>query len=275
MRRRHLRRAVLALALAAPAAPAARAQPGGAEPSSSIRLSYTLYSHGFHVLNVVVDLRLSPQGYAVRLNDRTAGFLGLMLHTDVTSTATGRFAADGARPLRFESAGYSRGAQRRTVLEYADGNPSVRVLTPDEPRRDRVDPGRTAGSIDTLSAIAELVHEVQRDGHCDGRAVVFDGLRLSQVSARTAGRQAVPQDPRSPYGGEALRCDFVSLQIGGFLHNDEEARMREPQHGTAWVAAAAPGLPALPLRITFESPKLGLATMFLSRIEQGPVGTGG
>ncbi len=282
MSRRHLRTGLLApvFALAAAAAtpaatPAAWAQPSASDASRTIRLSYTLYGHGLHVLNVVVDLRLSGQGYSVRLNDRTAGFLGLMLHTDVTSTATGRFASGGVRPVRFESAGYSRGAQRRTVLEYVDGNPAVRVLTPSEPRRDRVDPAQTAGSIDTLSAIADMVHEVQQDGRCDGHALVFDGLRLTQVSARTVGRQTVPQDDRSPFGGTALRCNFVSLQVGGFLHNDEEARMRRPQHGTAWVASVGQGLPEMPVRISFENPKLGLATMFLSKVEQGRVGAGG
>ncbi len=275
MSRRHLSTGLLALALAA-AAPAASAQGGGGgEASRAIRLSYTLYGHGFHVLNVVVDLRLTGQGYSVRLNDRTAGFLGLMLHTDVTSTATGRFDSGGVRPVRFESTGYSRGAQRQTVLDYVDGNPAVRVLTPSEPRRDRVDPAQTVGSIDTLSAMADMMHEVQQHGSCDGRALVFDGLRLTQVSARTVGQQTVPPDGRSPYGGTALRCDFVSLQIGGFLHNEEEARLRKPQHGTAWVAPVGQGLPALPVRITFENPKLGLATMFLTKIEQGPAGAGG
>ena len=273
---RHFRTGLLALALAA-AAPAGLAQPNGAggDASRTIRLSYTLYGHGFHVLNVVVDLRLSGAGYSVRLNDRTAGFLGLMLHTDVTSTATGRFTSAGVRPVRFESTGYSRGAQRQTVLEYVDGNPSVRVLTPSEPRRDRVDPAQTTGSIDTLSAMADMMREVQQDGRCDGHATVFDGLRLTQVSARTVGQQTVPPDGRSPYGGSALRCDFVSLQTGGFLHNDEEARLRKPQHGSAWVAPVGQNLPALPVRITFENPKLGLATMFLTKIEQGPAGVGG
>ncbi len=275
MSRRQFRTSLLALALAA-AAPAAHAQgTGGSDPSRTIRLSYALYGHGFHVLNVVVDLRLSAQGYSVRLNDRTVGFLGFMLHTDVTSTATGRFASGGVRPVRFESTGYSRGAQRQTVLEYVDGNPTVRVLTPSEPRRDQVDPARTAGSIDTLSALADMMHEVQQHGSCDGRALVFDGLRLTQVSARTIGQQTVPPDGRSPYGGTALRCDFVSLQVGGFLHDDEEARMRKPQHGTAWVEPVGQGLPALPVRITFENPRLGLATMFLTKIEQAPAGAGG
>ena len=254
----------------------ARAGSTAAEAARTIRLSYVLFGHGFHVMDVSVEFRLAPQSYSMRLNDHTVGLLGFMAHTDVTSTATGRFVPGGVQPVHFESSGFSRGAQRDTVLDYVDGNPVVRVLTPREPRRDPVDPARTRGSIDTLSAMADMVHLVQEGGRCDGRALVFDGLRLSQVSSQTAGQQVVPPDSRSPYGGPALRCDFVSLEVGGFLHNADEARMRKPQHGSAWVEPVVQGAPQLPVRITFEHPALGQATMFLTKVEEIPASpTGG
>ena len=279
MNLRHARRLlagpVLSTLVLAAAASSATAQGGDKPASRTIRLSYAVYGHGFHVLDVVVDLRLTQQGYSVRLNNRTVGFLGFMLHTDVTSTAVGRFLPGGVQPVRFESKGYSRGAQRDTVLDYVDGNPVVRVLTPVETRRDPVDPARARGSIDTLSAMADMMHQVQQTGRCDGQALVYDGLRLSRVSSATKGRQAVTPDGRSPYAGDALRCDFVSLEIGGFLHNDEEASMRKPQHGSAWVSPVVHDAPALPVRIMFENPKLGLATMFLTKAEENPAAPGG
>ncbi len=238
--------------------------------SRGIRLSYALYGHGLHVLDVVADLRLTSAGYSVVLRDHSAGLLSLMVHTDVTSIAVGRFVGDTVLPLHFESAGFSRGAMRRTVLDYPDGNPVVRVLTPAEPRRDPVDIAQARGSIDTLAALAELVRRVDQTGSCDGGALIFDGLRLSRASSRGAGRQTVPQDDRSPYSGTALRCDFSSLEIGGFLHDDDEAQMRQPKTGSAWVASVLQGAPALPVRITFQSPKLGLATMFLIKVEALP-----
>ncbi len=271
---RRLAGPILSTLVLAAAAPAATAQ-GGEPASRTIRLSYAVYGHGFHALDVVVDLRLTRQGYSVRLNNRTVGFLGLMLHTDVTSTATGRFLPRGVQPVRFASTGYSRGAQRDTVLDYVDGNPVVRTLTPVETRRDPVDPAQARGSIDTLSAMADMMHQVQQTGRCDGQALVFDGLRLSRVSSATRGQQAVTPDSRSPYAGGALRCDFVSLEIGGFLHNDEEAAMRKPQHGSAWVSPVVRDAPALPVRIMFENPKLGMATMFLTRAEETPAAPGG
>ena len=272
-------RPVLALLLLAAAAPRAGAA-SAADRGSTVRLRYALYGHGLHALDIAVDLRLTPDGYSVRLRDHTTGFLSLMLHTDVTSAAIGRFTAGGVQPLRFESAGYSRGARRDTVLDYADGNPVVRVQTPAETRRDPVDIAQARGAIDTLSAMADLVQQVRRSGHCDGQALVFDGLRLTQVRSRTAGEQAVPPDDRSPYAGSALRCDFTSQQTAGFLHDSDEQQARKPQHGTAWVTRIVPGAPALPVRITFENPRLGLATMFLKQADTvpadaAPAGPGG
>lgn len=220
------------------------------------------------MLAVTAELRLTPAGYAVVLRDHTAGFLGFMVHTDVTSTATGRFVPGGVQPVHFESSGFSRGAQRDTVLDYSNGNPVVRVLTPVERNRDPVDSARARGSIDTLAAMADMVHQVQLTGRCDGTALIFDGLRLTQASSRTTGQQMMPADDRSPFKGTALRCDFVSQEIGGFLHNDEEAQMRRPKRGSAWVMPVLSGAPALPARIVFENPKLGLATMVLTRVDQ-------
>ena len=190
-----------------------------------------------------------------------------MMHTDVTSTATGRFVAGGVQPVHFESSGYSRGAQRDSVLDYVDGNPVVRVLSPQEPNRDPVPIAQARGSIDTLSAMADVMRRIELTGGCDGAARVFDGLRLSEVSAHTVGQQTVPEDSRSSYGGMALRCDFVSLEIAGFLHDSDEAKARKPQHGSVWVSRILPGAPPLPIRIVFENPKLGMASMFLTKAE--------
>ena len=51
--------------------------------------------------------------------------------------------------------------------------------------------------------------------------------------------------------------------------------MRKPQHGSAWVSPVVRDAPALPVRIMFENPKLGTATMFLTRAEESPAAPGG
>ena len=232
--------------------------------AGQLRLSYKLYGRGFHVMNVTVALSLTQYGYGIVVHDQTVGLVGVLVHTNLTSTATGRFGPDGVQPLHFESVGFSRGAQRTTVMDYVDGNPFVRQLTPPEPNRDPVNPASARGSVDTLSAIVGLVHRVQQTGRCDGNALVFDGLRLSRARAQTAGDQAVPPHDGALYRGTALRCDFHSLEIGGFEHDENEAAMRRPQDGSAWVTHVLSGAPALPVQIRFHHPKLGMVTMVLT-----------
>ncbi len=265
-------RAIFAiLALLSVAGAGKAASPDGQEASGVIRLTYVAYGRGFHVLNVEADLRLTPAGYSVVLHDYSVGLLSLMVHTNLTSTATGLFVAGGVQPLHFESTGFSRGAHRTAVLDYADGNPAVRVLTPPEPGREPVNRDTTGGSIDTLSAMADMVHAIQQTGHCNGSAVIFDGLRLTRVSARTEGEQEVPPSGLSPYGGRALRCDFTSLLIGGIPRHDvEDGKLPQPKHGSAWVAQVLPGQPALPVRVMFENAQLGMITLYLTKAEYFP-----
>ena len=232
--------------------------------AGEIRLSYKLYGRGFHVMNVTVALDLTQYGYGIAVHDQTVGLMSVMVHTNVTSSAAGRFAPGGVQPLHFESVGLSRGAQRTTVLDYVDGNPVVRQSTPPEPDRDPVDTASTRGGIDTLSAIVGLVHRVQQTGRCDGDALIFDGLRLSRAHAQTVGEQTVPMHDGALYRGTALRCDFESLETGGFAHDEDQAAMHRPQDGSAWVAPVLPGAPALPVQIRFHHPKLGMVTMVLT-----------
>lgn len=246
---------------AAAAAPAAAAV--------AWHLDYALYGHGFHVLDVAAVVHLTPDGYAISLHDHTTGFIGLLTHTDITSTASGRFDGDQVRPAEFASSGTSRGADRAVRIAYPGGEPQVQLLRPIDHDRDPVASADTLHGVDALGALAGLVRTISRTGRCDARARIFDGLRLSTITVTSGADETVPASGRSTFAGAALRCDFTSLQIGGFLHDSEEARVRRPQHGTAWMAAPAPGAPKLPVRIVFENPRFGTATLFLTRAAAG------
>jgi hypothetical protein len=265
-RRWHPAGAVLAAVLAGSWPAVVPATGRASSPAAPLRLSYVLYGHGFHVMDVDADVELTPAGYRISLHNRTAGLVGVLVHTDVTSIAVGRFDGARAQPSGFTSSGQSRGAQRVARIAYPDGVPQVLELTPVDHDRDPVAASATIGSIDALSAVAALVHAVDQTGQCDGEARIFDGLRLSTLQARTIGEQALPPSSNSPYAGPALRCDFTGRQIGGFLHNADAARLHRPQQGSAWLARPIPGGPRLPIRVTFENPRFGRATLFLTRV---------
>lgn len=256
--RRSLAALPLAASLLAAAAPAL-----AATPAADLHLRYAVYIHGFRAVQVNATVHMDGSEYQVDLEDHTTGFVGAFIANHTTSRAEGRVARDGLRPVMFQSAGFSRGANRQTVIDYAAGNPVVRVLSPVEPARDKVSAPETAGTLDTLSAFASLLAEADHRGSCDATLRIFDGARLSLVTARTAGDETLPQVGRSPYAGAALRCDFTSREIAGFLHDGNYARSHEPQTGSAWVARIAPGLPPVPIRAQFSTLEHGPVAVYL------------
>ncbi len=235
--------------------------------AATLDADYALSSHGFHLLDVDTHTQLTPAGYAITAHSRTVGLIGVLAHSDVTSVASGRFDGFRVRPDRYASTGRSRGADRTTQIGYPAHDPVVEVLRPAEPERDPVPQADARGSIDTLSAIVGLSRQVAETGRCDGTALLFDGHRLSRLDASTVGTEVVPNPSGAGFSGRALRCDFTSRQLGGFLHDANRARLMRPLHGSAWLAAPVPGAPVAAVRATFESPLFGTAILTLTHTD--------
>lgn len=241
---------------------ACASHPASASPTE-LHLRYAIYVHGFHAMQANAAFRVDGGTYDVELEDHSIGLLGAFVASRTASHADGTVAGSTLQPRRFASAGFSRGANRQTVIDYAAGAPEVRVLSPVEPDRDRVAPQASRGAVDTLTAMATLLELVAQRHSCDGTLRVFDGARLSVLTSRTAGETVAPPTDRSPYAGPALRCDLSSLQIGGFLHNSDYARAHQAQSGSAWVAPVAPGGQYVPIRATFTTLDHGPVAVFL------------
>jgi hypothetical protein len=250
-------RAVLAALLAA--------APLAAYAADPIRERYAVYAGGLNIAVIHTDVSVEPGAYRVQLAFRTAGLVGFIVTADLNSVVTGRFDGDTAVPTRFTSTGKLRGGPRDTVIDYVGTTPQVRELVPSlaEDDRDAVPPAQQAGTIDTLSAMAELFHTVNATNRCEGHVTAFDGRRLLSITSRTAGMQELPATDRSSFTGNALRCDLVSQQLGGFKHDADEARMHKPQPGNAWFARLTPNGPLILVRATFPTTFFGSATMYL------------
>ena len=228
-------------------------------------LEYTGFSHGFVVLKLSGAVALSPTGYTAHVTFHTAGMAGWVVHSDNDSTVSGAFAGMEARPASFEGSGRLRGTDRVTRITYKDGNPVIQALEPPvEHERSAVPPEQTRHTIDTLSAVALLIHAVAETGTCAGSATTFDGRRLATQTVHSSGQDMLPATGRSVFHGSALRCDFDGRQLGGFVNNENEDDLRKPRHGTAWFAAMLPGAPPVPVRVAFENKLLGQVTLYLT-----------
>jgi len=241
-----------------------------ASATGGYQVEYTGYSHGLTVLKLAGSLTLTKTGYAARVTFHTAGMAAWMLRSDNDSQVTGLFQGIQAEPRLFEGTGHLRRTDRTTRIAYVDGDPVIQALSPPvEHERTVVPAAQTVHTIDTLSAVVMLIHAVAETGHCDGSVTTFDGRRLSTQTAHTSGKEMLAKTDRSIFSGQALRCDFVGQQTGGFVLNEDEDALRKPRAGSAWLADMVPGAPPVPVRVTFDNKILGQVTLYLTSVAAG------
>ena len=249
---------------ALPAVAAAQPAPGVQPAPGTVRASYAAYAKGLNFLNLDAEYAITAREYRVRLAYRTAGALGALFRGEQETRVEGRFVGDRPAPARFFSAGHLRGQARVTQIDYPGGNPVVRQLQPpNEDEREPVPEAMQAGTVDTISAVAQLVRQVNATGRCEGRSNTFDGRRLSVLSVRTGGQEVLESTSRSVYNGPALRCDIEGRLLAGFRTDASRDEAARPRRGSAWFARLHPDGPLVPVRFTFEAPFAGAATAYL------------
>ena len=240
-----------------------------AQPATELHAGYEVYAVGVPVAALRTDFALGRTDYRIALAFRTTGLIGALMSGHQTSNVVGRWEGDRPQPLRFTGDGVWRGEARQIAIEYQGGQPVIRSLVPpNDEEREPVPAELQARSIDTLSAMAMLMRQVAKTGRCETQARTFDGRRAVVVTARTAGPEQLEAGGRSTFAGTALRCDFEGRLLAGFPKEGDQAAMREPQRGSAWLATVVPGTPPIPVRISFETHWFGPTTMYLT--EAGP-----
>jgi hypothetical protein len=236
----------------------------GAVAAQPVRARYEVHALGSVLMELEARFELSEAAYRIEAAFRTRGMAALLVPADHVSHARGAFTAGAAAPATFVSEGTWRGNRRRIVLDWTNRDPRVVELVPGDATDDRepVPAALKHGTLDILSAFAALTRQVDRAGHCDLNAPLFDGRRRSDIATRSAGRERI-LPWRNAWHGEALRCTYEGRLVAGFRRDQDRARQEEPQRGTAWMAAPYPGAPAIPVRIDIPTRWFGTATAVL------------
>jgi len=238
-----------------------------AQPADpALHAHYAAYSKGLNIVDVDARLALTPHAYRLELTYRTTGLVGALVHVHGNTRVDGSFGPSRPLPRELFSNGDLRGVPHVTQIEWIKGKPTIVQMIPPiaEDDRDPVPEADQAGTVDSLSAIAEIMRDVAATGRCDGSLNTFDGRRLADLSARTAGMEDLPATSRSTFSGRALRCDFTGHQLGGFIHDVSRTELQKPQHGSAWFASVRPGEPPIPVRFSFQTRVFGEATAYLA-----------
>ena len=244
-----------------------------AVPARAETLHYTAYAVGLPAADVDMTLEPSTQNYRIAFSVRTLGLAETFAHASIRSEATGVWAPDNfgrdTLPTHYEAHGRYHGVNRDTVIDYADDAPILKVLLPpdDEPR-EPIPLNLQVRTTDGISAIAGLLHHLERTGRCDDTVRTFDGRRLNDTSVRTVGMETLEPTGRSTFSGPALRCDFTGRLLAGFVIGDNKARAARPLHGSAWLAKVDGHL--VPVRMSFETHGFGDAMAYLSTPTRTP-----
>lgn len=236
----------------------------------SLHMTYDTYAAGLEVAQVEAGFALGPRAYQMNLAYHTTGMVGFFHRGHQLSTVSGSWHGAQPAPVRFFGAGVWRGQQRVAQIDYDQGLPVVRQLVPpNEAEREAVPDALRADSIDTLSALAQLIRKVEDTGRCETTARTYDGRRAVEIQASTVGEEMLAQSGRSSFAGQALRCDFNGRMLSGFKFGDDRERAGRAMHGSAWLAPAVQGGPLVPVRMTFETRWFGDATMYLTSAAPG------
>lgn len=253
--RKAMRRLLALLLLAAAAAPL-QAQ------AEAWRATYVITVAGAVVMEAEVAFDLGGETYRVEARTRTRGLASLMARGESVTLSEGRWQGGQAQPRLYESQGHWRGTARRARLEYGpDGEPRVLVMQPaQDMARAPLPPGPRAGTLDNLSALAQLVRHVRDTGRCDVTATGFDGRRLTRFE--------VTRDPVVQVADRGLlRCVIESQPLAGYALDRPDAA--NPTQVNAIFGVLRPDTPALPVRVEIASRWWGRIEATLVAITRG------
>ncbi|HEY0183063.1 MAG TPA: DUF3108 domain-containing protein [Rhodopila sp.] len=240
-----------------------------AQTPLALHATYSTYAAGMHVAEVDSGFSFGPWNYQMNLGYRTTGMVGFFFRGHQFDYVSGSWHGTQAVPSQFIGQGEWHGEERVAAIDYPQGKPAIRQLVPpNADEREQVPDSLQANSIDTLSALAELMHVVKDTGRCETTVRTYDGRRVVEIEAHTVGNEQLDVTPRSSFAGKALRCDFSGRMLAGFKFGDDREHDSKPMHGSAWLAPVVAGGPPLPVRMAFETKWFGDATMYLTAVDR-------
>jgi len=231
--------------------------------AAPILATYEVRAAGVTVMEIDARIDLdAPSGYAVEVRARMRGVASVFHSGDMTTRVRGAWAGERPQPSHYAAQGSWGGEQRSTVLDYVGGQPTIRqLIPPNDEEREAVPPEAQRNTVDTLTAVAQLLRQAGESGRCEGRANLFDGRRLTAMQARTVGWEMLTD---SNWKGRSLHCRFQGQLISGFRKDDGPAD-HKPQEGNAWLGQPVEGGPFLPVRLEAPSRWFGSTTVTLVR----------
>ena len=221
------------------------ATPLRAETPRDLRLSYMVWIGGFNSLGIEARLQHTETSYRVGLEGRSRGLLGWLWPYRLRLESEGRRAPDRLTPRRFRQAEGQTGERRREIRYLGNGALELSLdgrTTPLE--RDGLSENLVRGALDPASAVLSIIEVFARESRCLRSLPVFDGKRRYDLKLIAEEQRSLAPSRYGVYSGPATLCRLAVEKHAGF-----RKRGRFPKAFDVWLAPAAEGAPALPVRL--------------------------
>jgi Protein of unknown function (DUF3108) len=233
----------------------------GAASGSDLDLRYDVYYSVLRVLRIESRSRVERDAYDVHSTMETVGLTGAIFPWTYRSEVQGRIADGRLAPDRFQSWSEFHGKIQQVELRYEGADPVVDKLQAFKDdvlgkglTRDDVPPELRAGTIDPLTEITALAHDLADGEGCAGTRHVFDGVRRYDTVYEDLGEQTLKPSRRDAYHGPARVCRSHIRPIAGFWKSKDQ-RADALTQVTAWLMPVRPGLSPVPVRLEVSGPR--------------------
>ena len=233
----------------------------GAASESDLDLRYDVYYSVLRVLRIESRWRIEQDAYDVQSTMESVGLVGALFPWSYRSEVQGRIEGGRLAPDRFQSRSEFHGKIQQVELRYEGADPVVGKLeafTDDVLgkgyRRDDVPPELRTGTIDPLTEITALAHDLAHGEGCAGTRHVFDGVRRYDTVYEDLGEQTLKPSRRDAYHGPARVCRSHIRPIAGFWKSKDQ-RDEALTQVTAWLMPVRPGLSPVPVRLEVAGPR--------------------
>lgn len=184
-------------------------------PVAAEEIRFDVGMRGVRAAQMVFRGDVTESTYVVSGSMQGTGLIGALVEINYAGEAQGRV-RNGRLRTRTVTLRDQMGDERGTTsLRWSGGTPEV-TASPGFPREDYdIDAAEQRGSIDTLTALFDVLRTQPTDGICNWTTPMFDGRRASRLSV------GQPQAD-----GETIRCNAEYVRVAGFEPEEMAERTR-------------------------------------------------
>ncbi len=233
-------------------------------------LDYEVYFGPLHILSTTAQLIRSESSYRLIADAETRGVVDVLFDWSGRTETVGVFRDGRVVPQKHLAHGKSPKRERQVEMLYTPTGMVEAVTIDPEPDLSEVNPlpeDADVGTIDPLSAIAELSVLFSRDPVCEAEYAIFDGRRRYDLMLSHAGTIAFEPSEDSVFTGTAMECD-VKLEVLGGDRKEKSEYVETTSDRRVFVARPFADGPSVPVRLEIET-GLGTLVAHLTGVSDG------